>query len=72
MSDCAHKDLEIKIEHAQWDSEGVNMIVIKARCRGCQEPVTFLGLPVGKSLGRPTTSPDSHTAFLPITVARKH
>lgn len=63
---CHHPDLHFDSNHVSMGDSNVHYLEIKARCRVCDVPMVFRGLPLGLSPHQPTMQIDGQEVRLPM------
>lgn len=66
---CPHSDLDIHVNVVVMSDTNVRSVEITARCKICEEPMRFIGVPMGISLARPTVSVDGEELRVPMVPA---
>ena len=66
MSACTHEEFNAEVEVNRLEDIGAFAADVRIRCRQCQRPFQFLGLPGGLAPDQPTVSVDGTEARLPI------
>lgn len=63
---CVHLDFAAEVEVNRFEDTGRFNVEVRVRCRACDEPFRFLGLPSGLLTERPATSVDGLELRAPI------
>lgn len=63
---CHHPDLHFDLNHVNLADSSVHYLEIKARCKVCERPMVFRGLPLGLSPNQPTGELGGYEARLPM------
>jgi len=65
---CPHSDLHIAVNHVAFGDTNVHYLEIRARCKVCDRPVVFRGVPLGLSPHHPTGELGGYEVRLPFLV----
>ncbi len=65
-SQCPHSDLHFHLFNSHSGDTNLHYLTISARCKICDVPMVFRGLPGGQSPHQPMGSPDGREARLPF------
>ncbi len=63
---CPHSDLHFDLNHVGLADTNVHYLEIKARCKICEKPMVFRGLPLGLTPYHPTGEVGGFEARLPF------
>ncbi len=63
---CPHPDVHIELNHQMMADSNVHYLEVKVRCRICEAPMAFRGLPFGVSPHHPTMAIDGSEITLPF------
>lgn len=65
-SQCPHSDLDIRLNHVNFEDSNVHYLEVQATCKICGKPMAFRGMPIGVSPARPTMDPGGLEVRLPF------
>lgn len=71
MSTCQHKNFKSEVKINRFEDRPELIAEIKINCSDCNEPMQFIGLPIGLSFSGASISPDGdevRLAMLPQNV----
>jgi hypothetical protein len=63
---CPHPGVEVHTEFTAMTDTNVRAMQLMVKCAHCKQQFTFLGLPMGVSLSRPTMSVDGSVLYAPM------
>lgn len=63
---CPHSDLHFEIRNVGFSDTNLHYLEIKARCKICELPMVFRGLPLGLTPAHPTGELGGQEARLPF------
>lgn len=63
---CPHTDLHFDLNNVHFADASIHYLEIKARCKICDKPMVFRGLPLGLSPHHPTGELGGYEVRLPF------
>jgi hypothetical protein len=63
---CPHPDLHFHLNNQGFGDTNLHYLEITARCKVCDTPMVFVGIPVGMMPDRPMSSVDGTEIRLPF------